>query len=150
MALGRWRIRQSRTRDGVEKYLTVLVSDGGGLLGAEKEPKRNWAQHGIRVANIADGQVRALRRRQAVSSYTARIRSGTYWGIRSEQSKFPIEAPFAIDPAIAHLARKVSTRLAELDDTTQSALINWGYVISDTAMRSWVVTNAEPPTKLPA
>lgn len=56
--------------------------------------------------------------------------------------------PFAIAPAVAHLARNVSTRLAKLDETTQSALIKWGYVISDTAMRSWVVKNAEPPTKL--
>ena len=39
---------------------TVLVSDAGGHLGAIPAPDRDWARHGIRVANIADSQVRAL------------------------------------------------------------------------------------------
>ena len=133
-----------------KKYRTVLVSDGGGLLESETEPKRNWAQHGIRVANIADGQVRALRRKQAVSSYKAGLRSGTYWGLRSDQSKYPTNKPFAIEPEVVRRARTVPTRLAKLDDPTQAALINWGYVIADTAMRGWMVKDAPPPTNLPA
>jgi NTE family protein len=132
-----------------KRYRTILVSDGGGQLGPESKPKKNWAQHGIRVANIADGQVRALRKRQLISGYQLGLRDGTYWGIRSEIGDYELVDPMILDATTIERASSVPTRLAALDDTTQKALINWGYVIADTAMRKWVDREQPRPDRLP-
>ena len=71
-----------------KRYQTVLVSDAGGKLEAEEEPKSDWAQHSYRVLNLIDNQVRALRKRQVINSFRANPadamhRKGAYWGIRT-------------------------------------------------------------------
>ncbi len=49
-----------------KRYQTVLVSDAGGQLEPEEEPKSDPARHAYRVLNLIDNQVRALRKRQVV------------------------------------------------------------------------------------
>ena len=132
-----------------KRYDTILVSDGGGHLGTDPKPNRDWARHGMRVANIADSQVRAQRRKQAVSSFVAGTRHGTYWGIRSDIDDFKVTDPLEIPIAAIERARTVPTGLSALDRDTQVALINWGYTIADTAMRRWVTRDAHRPTQLP-
>jgi NTE family protein len=133
-----------------KRYRTILVSDGGGVLGVEVKPHRNWAQHAIRVGTIADGQVRALRKRQLIDGFERKARSGTYWGIRSEVAKYGLENPLAISVASVERARSIKTRLAKLDEATQRDLINWGYVIADTALRKWVYPTEPAPAQFPA
>ena len=128
-------------------YDTILVSDGGGRLAPDPEPKGDWAQHGLRVIDVVDNQVRSLRKRQLIDSYVRRQRAGTYWGIRSEfrdyrQGNTQFADPFNLaefDPA--PLAA-VKTRLKRMDAATQERLINWGYAICDTALRRHVLTGA--------
>lgn len=127
----------------------ILVSDGGGQLEAEPAPKRNWALHGIRVLEIVDSQVRALRKRQLIDCYRRGIRDGTYWGIRSDVADYHLGDPLAIPDADMARARSVKTGLSRLDDATQRALINWGYVIADTAIRRWVDPDLSQPSDLP-
>jgi len=55
-----------------KRYDTILVSDGGGKIEPEEEPKDDWAQHSCRVLNLIDNQVRALRKRQVIASYQAK------------------------------------------------------------------------------
>jgi len=133
-----------------KRYRTILVSDGGGMLGVDVKPKRNWAQHGIRVSEIVDGQVRALRKRQLIDGYERKARTGTYWGIRSDVADYELGSTFPLPATSTDRARSVKTRLAKLDDVTQRDLINWGYVIADTALRKWVYKQAPPPAQLPA
>jgi NTE family protein len=52
------------------------VSDGGGQLEPEEEPKSDWARHSYRVLMLIDNQVRALRKRQLIDSYVSGARSG--------------------------------------------------------------------------
>jgi NTE family protein len=127
----------------------ILVSDGGGQLQAEPAPKRNWALHGIRILEIVDSQVRALRKRQLIDSYRRHIRDGTYWGIRSELADYHLGDPLAIPDTDVARARSVKTGLSRLDDVTQRALINWGYAIADTAIRRWVDPGLPKPSRLP-
>jgi NTE family protein len=127
----------------------ILVSDGGGQLKAEPAPRRNWALHGIRVLEIVDSQVRALRKRQLIDCYRRDIRDGTYWGIRSEVADYHLGDPLVIPEADVARARSVKTGLSRLDDVTQRALINWGYAIADTAVRRWVDPNLTKPSRLP-
>jgi len=133
-----------------KQYRTILVSDGGGSFAPEAKPKRDWARHGVRVAGIIDGQVRALRKRQIIGLYEDGFRDGTYWGLRSDVEDFESTDPIAISDQARDRARSVKTRLAELDVDVRHDLINWGYVIADTAVRRWVFPTAAPPDRLPA
>jgi NTE family protein len=133
-----------------KRYRTIFVSDAGAPLGVDLEPHRNWIQQAMWVSDIVDDQVRELRKRQLIGSFELKARHGSYWGIRSDVANYRLKNPFPISPSIVERARNVPTRLAELDEATQADLINWGYVIADTALRKWVYPDACPPTQLPA
>ena len=127
----------------------ILVSDGGGQLLPETAPRRNWAQHAIRVTEIVDNQVRSLRKRQLVDCYRRRVREGTYWGIRSDLADYGLTDPVVLPDAEISRARAVRTGLSRLDETTQRSLVNWGYVVADTALRRWVDPTLTKPNRLP-
>jgi NTE family protein len=132
-----------------KRYRTVLVSDGGGHMADDPQPGRLWTSQFIRVLHAIDNQVRDLRKRQAISSFSEHIREGAYWGIRSHVRDFGLRDPLLDPPdeAIVSLA-KLPTRLAKMQRTTQERLINWGYLICDTALRRWVEPGA-PAGALP-
>jgi NTE family protein len=121
-----------------KRYKTILVSDAGGETAAEEEPKHDWARHSYRVLNIIDRQVRSLRKRQLMHAIQIKERSGTYWGIRSNIEEYSdpkaLPCPFDRTTELAELA----TRLKRMPDDQQERLINWGYAISDAAIRTWV------------
>ncbi len=121
-------------------YRNVLVSDAGAALQPEPSPATMWARQAKRDIDIIYGQVSSLRKRQLIASYKAKEgergwRRGTYWGIGSNVSHYglPNALPASFDRT-TELAR-ISTRLAGLSDELQERLINWGYVICDTAIR---------------
>jgi NTE family protein len=131
-----------------KRYETVLVSDGGGKLEAEEEPKSDWARHAYRVLGLIDNQVRSLRKRQLIDSYRSHIRKGSYWGIRTDIADYQLDStlpcPFERTTQLAQTA----TRLKRLDDETQERLINWGYAVCDAALRKHVVPGT-PQGKFP-
>jgi NTE family protein len=131
-----------------KRYKTVLVSDGGGKMSAEEKPKSDWARHAIRVNEVIDNQVRSLRKRQLISSYGT-LRSGAYWGIRSDIRDYGLadSLPCAFEKTT--ILANTETRLKELDRATQERLINWGYAICDAAMRKWVDASLPKPNTLP-
>ncbi|HVS03053.1 MAG TPA: patatin-like phospholipase family protein, partial [Thermoanaerobaculia bacterium] len=43
-----------------KRYSTILVSDAGGKLAPEPDPKADWVQHSVRVMGLIDNQVRSL------------------------------------------------------------------------------------------
>lgn len=133
-----------------KRYQTILVSDGGGQMAPEAEPKGDWARHGLRVNSIIDNQVRDLRKRQAIAGFQRGDKAGTYWGIRSQVDNYgppPGSLPCPFDATLA--LAQLRTRLKRLEDLVQERLINWGYAICDVAMRRWVVPGAEPPDRFP-
>lgn len=132
-----------------KRYRTVLASDGGGKMAPEAEPRRDWARHAIRVSAVVDNQVRNLRKRQLLASFTAGLRTGTYWGIRANIADYgladALPCPFEQTTALAKLA----TRLKRLEPVQQERLINWGYAVCDAAMRRWVDPTLAAPTGFP-
>lgn len=132
-----------------KRYSTVLVSDGGGGLAVEGEPKHDWGRHAYRVLNIIDSQVRALRVRQLIDAYEAEIRGGAYWGIRSDINDLgtprSLTCPFDQTITIAN----TPTRLKRLEQKDQNAIMDWGYAICDAAMRMREAQQAAPPTGSP-
>jgi len=133
-----------------KRHTTILVSDGGGAMGPQPKPKHDWARHAYRTLSVIDTQVRNLRKRQVVAGYLKNERDGTYWGIRSHDKDYgpPAGSLNCPEDKTLRLAQ-TATRLAEMDETLQERLINWGYAICDIAMRRWVLPNAEPPSGFP-
>ena len=90
--------------------------------------------HTARTISLIDSQVRALRKRQLIDALTER--PGTYWSIRSQLADYPIDDTLDVSPERAQELAEVPTRLTAMDPTLQERLINWGYAVSDTALRA--------------
>lgn len=132
-----------------KRYRTVLVSDAGGQLEPQDKPNHDWARHTYRVLNLIDNQVRALRKQQAVGSFVAGTRTGTYWGIRTDIAHYdlPTALPCPVEQTLA--LANVPTRLAALDPTLQERLINWGYAACDAGMRKHFDPTLPQPSGFP-
>jgi NTE family protein len=137
-----------------KNHLTVLVSDAGKPLDPDEKPGINWVSQGSRVIEVIQSQVRALRVRDLINSFqgqppNAPQRRGCYWGVGSDVSHYPNPTPLPCPFDKTVKLACVPTDLAEKSDTVQEHLINWGYAICDTALRSWVDTNTPVPGGFP-
>jgi NTE family protein len=137
-----------------KNYDTVLVSDGGGKLGAEDAVDRDYVRHTLRVLNVIDNQVRSLRKRQLMESYdlptdNPNHRKGAFWDIRANPDLDNVDGKLPYNADHAKVLAKTATRLAKLDDTRQERLINWGYAACDVKMRRWLDETLPPPTGFP-
>ncbi len=126
-----------------QTHQTILVSDGGGQLAADPDPGNDALRHSIRVATILDHQVRNLRKRQIVEAYKTTDpdtgRDGTYWSIRSDIEGYELADALAFTKKSDMWPMDVPTRLKTLEDDVISDIIEFGYVICDTAVRRWVL-----------
>lgn len=131
-----------------KKCRTVLVSDAGGHLADEPDPPTDWVRQTLRVLGVIDNQVRELRKSQVVDSYVEGERDGAYWGIRSDIANYglPDALPAPVERTL--VLAETPTRLRKLDDRLQERLINWGYALTDAALRKHVAT--APPAPPPA
>lgn len=121
-----------------KRFRTVLVSDGGGKLEPEPEPKEDWARHSYRVLNIIDDQVRSLRKRQLITALKSHEREGTYWGIRTNIEDYKLPSPLTCPYHKTMELAQIPTRLKSMPDRLQEQLINWGYAVCDAALRKHV------------
>lgn len=127
-----------------KRYERILVSDAGGAFTAEADPPGDWLRHTFRVFQIFDSQVRALRKRQVVRAFVDGLRTGMYVGIRSDPRDYPATPGIPSDPAVTLSLAATPTRLDAFEGALQERLINWGYAICDTGLRSHVVPDAAP------
>jgi NTE family protein len=132
-----------------KRYETVLVSDAGGKMQAEEEPKSDWARHAYRVLEVIDNQVRALRKRQVIDSFKEGKRTGAYWGIRTDIANYQLRDALPCPVAQTLALAEIPTRLRRLDEATQERLINWGYAVCDGALRNHVDPTIAPPVRFP-
>jgi NTE family protein len=132
-----------------KRYETVLVSDGGGKLQPEEEPKSDWARHAYRVLDLIDNQVRSLRKRQVIDSYKSGVRKGAYWGIRTNIADYKLADPLNCPHDRTMALAETPTRLKRLDDNVQERLINWGYAVCDAALRKHVDSQMKKPADFP-
>ncbi len=127
---------------------TVFASDAGGQLADEPDPATDWVRQTLRVLGVIDNQVRNLRKQQLIDSYTDDQRDGTYWGIRSNIAHYELADALPAPHARTLVLAQTPTRLRRMDDALQERLINWGYALTDAAVRKHVATS--PPTPAPA
>jgi|WetSurMetagenome_2_1015567.scaffolds.fasta_scaffold01125_6 NTE family protein len=120
-------------------YQTVLVSDAGAPLGPETDPSRIWHKQLLRALGIITEQTRALRKRKLVEDYIKGERKGTYWGIMTHINNYELPNAMVTDNALTGSLCKIRTRLNKFSDKEQGHLINWGYALTDTALRKHVL-----------
>jgi NTE family protein len=132
-----------------KRYQTILVSDAGGQLAPEEEPKSDWPRHSYRVLNLIDNQVRALRKRQVVDSFKSGARKGAYWGIRTNIADYKLADPLPCPHSRTMALAETPTRLKRMNDDLQERLINWGYAVCDAALRKHVDTTLAKPVGFP-
>ncbi|MDP6634308.1 MAG: patatin-like phospholipase family protein, partial [Phycisphaerae bacterium] len=138
-----------------KRYRTLLVSNAGGQMTGRPRPRRNWLSHTYRIFNIVDNQVRSLRKRQLLDSYTteatSRKRLGAYWSIRSNIADYGLQDTLPCPQSDALRLAATPTRLKKLDESLQRQLINWGYAICDAAIRRYwdPEGSISPPDKFP-
>lgn len=144
-----------------KNYFSILVSDAGGEPGTQARSPRDWPRHLFRVISLIDNQLGSVRKRQLIASYDSPIsdahrRNGTYWGIRSDvgsydlppSAGYPFSESVCAPAATAKLAA-VPTRMKKLPRALQEQLVNWGYAISDTALRKHVDPGMAVPPGFP-
>ena len=132
-----------------KRYQTILVSDAGARFAPQPKPWSNWASQGYRVLNLIDSQVRALRTRQVIDSFTSNARQGAYWGIRTDIGNYQLADALPCPHDRTMQLAAIPTRLKRLDEATQEALINWGYAVCDAALRKHVNPRLQPPPAFP-
>jgi NTE family protein len=132
-----------------KRYRTILISDGGGHIGAKARPKLDWLRQSKRVLDVIDSQVRALRKRQAIESFQLGLREGTYWGIRTDITDYGLPDPLPCPHAATLELAGTPTRLQKTPEGRQERLINWGYAVCDAAMRTHVQPDAPGPSDFP-
>lgn len=133
-------------------FPVALVSDGGAKMPDEKSPHRFWPLQLLRVLGVIDNQVLALRKQHLISSYEdqANRLDGAYWGIRTLIAKYHVPTLPAPPERTLELAA-TPTRLARLPEQLRHRLVNWGYAVSDAAMRAHVLPQPPqpPPPEFP-
>jgi NTE family protein len=132
-----------------KRYRTILISDGGGHIGAKPRPNLDWLRQSKRVLDVIDSQVRALRKRQAIESFQLGLRQGTYWGIRTNIADYGLAdaLPCPHDQTLELAA--TPTRLQKTPALRQEQLINWGYAVCDAAIRMHVQPGVPRPSDFP-
>ncbi len=132
-----------------KRYKTLLVSDGGGMTKVEPRPHRDWPRQTIRVMQLIDSQVRALRSRMLIGAYKSGARDGAYWGIRSDIADFVAPGTLPCPLEVTEALAAVPTRLAAVPARLQERLICWGYAVADAAIRAYHLPDAPPPEGFP-
>ena len=132
-----------------KQYKTLLVSDASEKLAPQADPPTDWMRQSQRVSDIMSNQVYDLRLRVLMSAIQTKERIGAYWDIGSNilnyQVPNPLPAPYETTKQLAI----IPTRLEAMDSPTQERLINWGYAISDAAIRKYIDPQIPPPSHYP-
>ncbi|MFN0298806.1 MAG: hypothetical protein ACKVQU_00475 [Burkholderiales bacterium] len=78
------------------------------------------------------------------------IRQGTYWGIKTKINAYELADAMTRDSALTGDLQNIRTRLNQFSAEEQGRLINWGYALTDAAMRKWVISGgATSPASWP-
>jgi NTE family protein len=128
---------------------TVLVSDAGEPFAAGGRQASDWIRQTMRALTIIAHQARAQRRRALVQQYVAKERLGAYWGIQTEIDQYAAPGQLPVPREVTRRLSQLRTRLDRFDEREQCTLVNWGYAVSDAAMRTFVTRGAAPPAAWP-
>jgi NTE family protein len=128
---------------------TILVSDGGGNMKYTANVATLWPGHLRRVLSIIDNQVRSLRRRFLIREFQAGSLTGTYWGIRTDIADYGLADALPAPLAATNRLAATPTRLTRLPIAQIDRLVNWGYAVTDAAIRAHLALPNVPTAAFP-
>ena len=129
----------------LDKVDIVLVSDAGAPFAIDETPFEDDLLQLGRVRDILIDQTRALRKRWLIGDFEAGRRRGAYWGIGTAINDYDDYDALTDDNAVTAALQHIPTRLKAFTAKEQGQLINWGYALTDTALR----TRADLPLDAP-
>ena len=127
-----------------DKFKTVFVCDAGAPWKDKVDIRKNWFSQLMRVYSTTSRQVGALRKRTLIDNFKEVDEEGkpvkyggTYWGIATEINNYELEDSMVKDNTRTKSIKYTRTRLNSFSAEEQGNLINWGYALTDTALRRW-------------
>jgi len=114
---------------------TVLVSDAGAPFAVNDTVQTDLVRQTMRALDIATDQSRALRKRALIDDFKRGERAGTYWGIDTDILEYETDGALRCKPERVRRLAAIRTRLNAFNDQEQGELINWGYALTDAAIR---------------
>jgi NTE family protein len=120
------------------RYETVLVSDAGKPFDIDAGIGTMAPRQLMRTMDIGLNQALALRKRMLIAAYARGDAKGAFWAIDTDMADYPATEEATLPVAAARVAdlAAIRTRLDRFKDQEQCELINWGYAVSDAAVRS--------------
>jgi NTE family protein len=115
----------------------LLVCDAGAPFKVKPKIKGNWASQLYRMTDLMTDQQRALRKRKLIQNYENEVYGGTYMGIGTQIGDYDFADSMCSDSNGSNSLKYMRTRLNAFTEKEQNQLINWGYAITDTAVRKW-------------
>lgn len=133
------------------RYDTVLVSDAGKPFDLHSGMSGFAPKQLLRVMDIGLNQALALRKRMLIQAYATEVAKGAYWGIATDIAKYAAPALLPVSSDKIKELSAIRTRLDKFSEQEQCELINWGYAVSDAALRTHQPALAGPflPTQVP-
>jgi NTE family protein len=130
-----------------DRYSTVLVSDAGApfsFLDGTFKIRFSQVFRTLRVLSITIEQTRALRKRKLIQDFIDKKLNGTYWGIATKIGDYKLvengfDPPLLKDNDLTKSMSQIRTRLNKFSEIEQENLINWGYALTDAALRQHVI-----------
>ena len=127
---------------------TVLVSDAGAPFSFGETVHTDLVRQTMRALDIATDQSRGLRKRALIADFRRQERAGSYWGIDTDIRHYELADALVCKPERVLPLARIRTRLNKFSEQEQGELINWGYALTDAAIRKHapqLVAGASPP-----
>jgi NTE family protein len=77
------------------------------------------------------------------------LRTGTYWGMRTDIADYDLPSTLPCPHKQTLVLAETPTRLQKMDSVLQERLINWGYAVTDAAIRTHLTPTAPVPLPIP-
>lgn len=126
------------------RYGTVLVSDAGKPFEVSINGPELWSKQLMRVMDIGLNQALSLRKRMLMHQFQSKAGEGAFWAIDTEIADYSAPNPLPVTAAKIKELSSIRTRLNKFNEQEQCELVNWGYAVTDAALRTHQPTVAGP------
>jgi len=132
-----------------DRFDTVLVSDAGKPFELDTGPFAFAPKQLFRVMDIGLNQALALRKRMLMQEYRSGNLQGAFWAINTPIAGYGVRDALPVASAKIAALSAIRTRLDRFSEQEQCELVNWGYAVSDAALRAYapdtVLQQRTPP-----
>jgi len=132
-----------------ERYRNVLVSDGSPAPRPSTPASEGFTAQITQTLTLLESQGHRLWKRLLIEAYRRGDRGGAYWGIGSGLEGYADATLLPVSEGRALELAQIPTRLAAIEPQLQERLINWGYALTDSALRRHVVPDLPRPKAFP-